>query len=378
MNRLGIALAPLLLALAQPVAAQTTGHAGHQAPPAPTRPPAAQERPAMPAGHDMSRMPASPPAPQTAPARPPHDMSTMPGMPAGHDMSAMPASPPASQSAPAQPPHDMSSMPGISTGAPNTPTSADNPGRPPETPPPAAAAAGPRFAADIHFDAAAMARSRDQLRVEHGGGRYSIVLFDRLEAGFGDGQESYLWDAQGWYGGDINRFWWKSEGEGQFGGELEQAEVQALYGRAIAPYFDLQAGVRYDIRPDPSRTHLVLGVQGIAPYWFDVDTAAFLSNKGELTGRISAEYDQRVTQRLILQPRAEVNLSAEDIPELAIGTGLTSVEVGLRHRYQIHREFAPYAGVEWSNSFGDTRDFIRARGEDPSKTRLVIGIRSWF
>lgn len=302
-------------------------------------------------------------------------MSTMPGVAApqtaqpdphaGHDMSTMPsmAWP---QSAPAVTP-----MPDIET-------SADNPGRPPEPPAPVAASAGPAHAADLYFDPQQMATAREQLLAENGDIRTGVVIIDRLEATFGEGADGYVWDAQGWYGGDIHRFWWKSEGEGAIDGELETGEIEALYSRAFTPYFDFQAGVRQRYTPEADRTDLVVGVQGLAPYWFEVDVAAFLSNEGEFSARAEAEYDLRLTQRLILQPRAEINLSAEDVPELAIGAGLTNAELGVRLRYEIRREFAPYVGIEWSSNFGDTRDYVEANGEDAEATRLVFGIRAWF
>ncbi|PQZ82777.1 copper resistance protein CopB [Brevundimonas sp. MYb46] len=271
----------------------------------------------------------------------------------------------------------MSAMTG---GAPNIPTSVDAVGgRMVETPPPAAARAAPAHAADLLFDPAVMAASRKQLLVENGDVRTTAVLIDAIEAGFSDGEEGYSWNAQGWTGGDINRFWWKTEGEGAFDGKLHDAEVQALYSRAVAPFWDVQAGVRQDFRPDGyDTTHLTVGVQGVAPYWFEMSAAAFLSTEGDLTARAEAEYDQRITQKWILQPAVEVAFSASDIPELEIGSGLTSVTAGLRLRYEIRKEFAPYVGVEWSRSFGDTADYAKARGDDADATRFVVGIKAWF
>ncbi|WP_292070496.1 copper resistance protein B [Brevundimonas sp. UBA7534] len=355
-----------------------------------------QPAPAMPAGHDMSSMQAGQQPAPTVPADPHagHDMSTTgqtqpaPAMPAGHDMSTMQAGQQPAPTVPADPHagHDMSTMGQTPAGhdmsgmamPPDVPTSADNPGRPPETPPPPGATSGPAHAADLLFDPAEMAAAREQLRVENGDVRTTAVVMDQLEATFADGEDAYAWDAQGWTGGDINRFWWKSEGEGAFDGEVEEAEIQALYSRAFRPFFDFQTGVRQTWRPEGDRTDLVVGVQGLAPYWFEVDAAAFLSNKGELTARAEAEYDQRITNRWIVQPRAEVVLSAEDIPELRIGSGLSSLQVGVRLRYEFHKEFAPYIGVEWTRSFGDTADFLEADGRSSEDTRLVVGIRAWF
>ena len=151
-----------------------------------------------------------------------------------------------------------------------------------------------------------------------------------------------------------------------------------LYGRAIAPYFNLEAGVRYDIKPDPSRGYAVVGIEGIAPYWFDVGAQLFLSDKGDVLARVEGSYDQRITQSIILQPRAELNFAAQDIPANDIGSGLSDVELGLRLRYEISREFAPYIGVEWAKKLGDTARFARVAGEDADMVNFVAGIRFWF
>lgn len=246
----------------------------------------------------------------------------------------------------------------------------------PASGPPPRAFEGPEHAADATYGAAAMALARADLAAMDDFALGTAML-ERLEARLGEGEDHYLWDAQGWYGGDHDKIWLKSEGEGEFGGEVESAEVQALWSHAIGAFFDLQAGIRYDFEPD-SRAHAVLGVQGLAPYMFEVDAAAFLSDRGDLTARIEAEYDQRITQRLILQPRAEILLAAQDIPERAIGAGITSVETGLRLRYEIAREFAPYVGVEYEAKLGDTADRARAAGDDPDCLSLLIGLRAWF
>ncbi len=243
--------------------------------------------------------------------------------------------------------------------------------------PPPRAFEGAVHAADVTYGPQAMAPARNRMYRENGGWTGGTLILDRLEAKVGEGENLYLWDAQGWYGGDIDKLWLKSEGEGAFGGEVESAEVQALWSHAIGPWFDLQTGVRYDIEPE-GRTHAVLGVQGLAPYIFEVDAAAFLSDRGDLTARIEAEYDQRITQRLILQPRAEVSLAAQDIDSIGIGAGVSSVEAGLRLRYEIIREFAPYVGVGYETKLGRTADYARAVGENPDRVSFLIGIRAWF
>jgi copper resistance protein B len=246
-----------------------------------------------------------------------------------------------------------------------------------ETPPPATAGSGPPRAADAIWGAEAMKASREDLRRTHGDFPVFWLQGDRLEAQVRQGADLYLWDIQGYYGGPTERLWLKSEGEGEFGSGPEDAEIQALYAKAFAPFWDVQAGVRHDIG-GPDTTHAVIGVQGLAPYLFEIDTALFLSHRGNVTARLEAEIDQRITQRLILQPRIEANLSAQDIPELGIGAGLDQIEVGARLRYEIAREFAPYVGIEQSWRTGQGATFARARGEDPSVTSIIAGIRFWF
>ncbi len=247
----------------------------------------------------------------------------------------------------------------------------------PQVPPPAAAGSGPPRAADAIWGAEAMRASRDALRDENGGMNVFWFQGDRAEYRAREGGDGYLWDVQGYYGGDLDKFWFKSEGEGTFGERPESAEIQGLWSHAIGPWWDLKAGVRQDLT-GPARTHAVIGVQGLAPYMFELDAAAFLSTKGDLTARVEAELDQRITQRLILQPRAEVNLSAQDIPELGVGSGLDSVELGLRLRYEFAREFAPYIGIEQEWKIGQSADYARLAGEDPSVTNYVVGVRFWF
>lgn len=252
-----------------------------------------------------------------------------------------------------------------------------SPGPMMETPQPVEAGSGPPRAADAIWGADAMFDSRKSLRESHGD--FPVFWFqgDRLEAQMRGGHEGYLWDFQGYYGGPTSRVWFKSEGEGAFGKRLEDAEVQALYSGAIAPFWDLQAGVRQDVAGDET-THAVIGVQWLAPYLFEVDAAMFVSHRGDITARIEAELDQRITRRLILQPRAEVNLSAQNVPRLGVGAGIDNLEAGIRLRYEITREFAPYVGVEQSWRLGRSADFARGSGEDPSVTNYVVGVRFWF
>lgn len=320
------------------------------------------------AGHDMATMkpapaPGAAPAPSATPACPPEHAAM------GH-CTAAPAAP-----AGAGKPHDMSSMPGHAMSA--MPAAAAGGTALPAGNAPAPAAPEATYADGI-WGRDAMAGARRALRSEHGGGTFSQIFFNVAEVQLGKGRDGFRWDGEGWFGGDIDRLVIKSEGSGSFAEGPDEAEVQALYSRAIGPYFNLQAGVRHDFAPNPSRTYATVGFEGLAPYWFEVEGALFLSDKGDVLGRLDGYYDQRITQRLILQPRAELNLAAQDVPENGIGAGLSDVELGLRLRYEIAREFAPYVGVSWTRKLGDTADFARAAGEHPSSTSIVLGIRTWF
>ena len=242
-----------------------------------------------------------------------------------------------------------------------------------------AAPAAAQKAADDYYDPQEMAEARHKLHHHHGGANTYYFEGERLEFRTGEGDPAFLWDAQGWFGGDKHKIWAKTEGEYLFDdSEFEEAEVQLLYSRAVSPFFDAQVGIRHDINPDPSRTYAVIGLQGLTPYLFEVDAAAFISDKGDVSARIEAEYELLLTQRLILQPRTELNIEAQDVPELRLGSGLSTVDLGLRLRYEIKREFAPYIGISWEKSLGDTADFARAEGEDPSSVSFVAGVRMWF
>ncbi|WP_309087238.1 copper resistance protein B [Phenylobacterium sp.] len=233
--------------------------------------------------------------------------------------------------------------------------------------------------ADGVWDKAAMDRSRAILAAEHGGMRHWMLRIDQLELRPASGPDGFAWQAEYRYGGDVDRLALKTEGEGETGGHLEAAEVQALWSHAIGPYFDVQAGVRQDFQPRPRRTYAALGFEGLAPYWFELEGALFLSHKGDLSARLEGSYDLRLTNRLILEPSAELSLAAGDDPAVGVGSGLSDVELGLRLRYDLGlREVSPYVGVHYERKFGDTADYARAAGEDVEDTRLVVGLRAFF
>ena len=208
--------------------------------------------------------------------------------------------------------------------------------------------------------------------------RFAFFLADRLEYTAQPGKDAWAWDAEGWYGADYTKLWLKAEGEREIGGSTRDSTVDVLYARRIAPYWYLQAGARVEDRPGPRRTFGEIGVEGIAPDWFEVGAALYARGNGALGARLEAENNFYFTQRLILQPRMEARLSARSDPERGLGSGLNSLELGLRLRYEIRREFAPYIGVTWTGRFGETADFAQARGEDARSTALVAGVRMWF
>jgi copper resistance protein B len=228
------------------------------------------------------------------------------------------------------------------------------------------------------FPPEAMHRGHIAMMKEGGDRMFSLVMFNLAEYQVRGDKDGYRWDGEAWFGSDINRLTIKSEGEGAFREGVDSAEIQALYSRAIGPYFNLQAGVRHDFRPTPSRTYATIGFEGLAPYMFQVEGAAFLSEKGDLFGRLGGYHDQRITQRLILQPRVEINLSAQDVPENRLGAGLTNAELGLRLRYEFAREFAPYIGVSHDAKTGRTADYARADGKGATSTSFVAGVHFWF
>jgi len=232
--------------------------------------------------------------------------------------------------------------------------------------------------ADAFYGEEVMKKSREALKKMLGNRKTGSVLFNQLETQFNDGSEDLYWNGQAWYGTDKNKLWFKSEGRGSLNsGKLDDAELQALWSRPISPFWNLQTGVRHDFKPK-GLDHAVIGIQGLAPYWFEVDISSYLSTKGDFTARAEVEYDYRFTQRLILQPRVEANLSAQKIAERDTGSGLNSIDAGLRLRYEVRRQFAPYVGVEWQSKFGETADIVKANGGKADQTVLLAGVRTWF
>ena len=203
-----------------------------------------------------------------------------------------------------------------------------------------------------------------------------FVLFDQLEWQTGNGASGASWDTKGWVGQDVNRLWFRTEGESE-SGRLESGEAHLFYGRKISRWWDVVAGLRQDVEPGPSQTWAAVGIQGLAPQWFEVEATAYVGASGRTQFRLETEYELLLTNRLVLQPLVEIQLHGKDDPERGVGAGLSSMETGLRLRYEIKREFAPYVGVVWDRKFFGTADYAKTAGESASSTKLVVGVRLW-
>lgn len=213
--------------------------------------------------------------------------------------------------------------------------------------------------------------------VVHDSALNSLFVINQLEwQGAGDGH-AVSWDAKGWVGGDIDRLWLRSEGE-RAKGNTEKAEVQALWGHAISPWWDVVAGMRQDFKPGDSQSWAALGLQGMALYNFEAEATLFVGEGGQTAARLEGDYDILLSNRLVLQPTAEANVYGKNDPQRRIGSGLADTEVGVRLRYEIRREFAPYVGVTWNRTYGQTAEYARDEGEDRNEVRWVLGVRLWF
>ena len=203
------------------------------------------------------------------------------------------------------------------------------------------------------------------------------VMIDQLETRITDGDDPLVLEAQAWIGGDFNKLVFKADIE-QVKGVTHELELQALYSRAIDPYWDFQVGVRQDQKPTPAKNWLALGFQGVAPYWFEIDSTLFIGESSQVGLRFTAEYEWMITQKWVLSPEFEVNFHSKDDEVRGTGSGLTDSQLGIRLRYEIKREFAPYIGINWNNKYGKTATYAKNEGEKVSSTQIVAGIRAWF
>ncbi|WP_341581975.1 copper resistance protein B [Marinobacter metalliresistant] len=211
---------------------------------------------------------------------------------------------------------------------------------------------------------------------------FNKVIFDQLEFRNNDGADTLRWDMQGWRGTDYKKLWFKFEGDDEVSANAGELELQALYSRSVTSFWDFQIGGRFDraYNSDVSSNRFlgVIGFQGLAPYWFELEPALFLSEDGDVSARITATYDLLFSQRLILQPRFEANVAGSEVREFGVGSGLNDIQLGFRLRYEFRREVAPYIGVSWQRQFGNTADLTRADGGDVDNLALVAGFRVWF
>ncbi len=310
------------------------------------------------------------PAPASSAASPAHAMhTTQDWKPAGHDGHAMDMPKPAKTGTAATPAMPMaskssmnsmtskSSMPGMDMG------SMQGGGPPP-------GARDPDYSDGIAFPP-------DRDAHMHGDQRVGMFLIDRLEyVHTADGHSGVL-DGQAWYGGDLDKATLKFEADAS-GGRVNDARVEALWSHAVSAFWDTQLGVRHDGGDGPAREWAAFGVQGLAPYWFDVQATAYVGASGRTAARLDVEYEVLFTQRLILTPKFELNAYGRDDPQRGIGRGLSDASFGLRLRYEIRRRFAPYLGVTWSRRFSRSADLARSRGESSSGHAWVAGVRVWW
>jgi copper resistance protein B len=207
---------------------------------------------------------------------------------------------------------------------------------------------------------------------------YLHVLADQLEDRIQDGEHTLHWDADAWVGGDWHRLWLKSEGDFSLG-EVEEGRHELLYSRPITRFFDLQAGVRYDLSSETSsRGWLAFGVQGLAPLWFEIDVTGYVRDAGDVAAQVKGSYDVLLTQRLILQPEVELDFYGQPDDRRRVGSGLSELDAGVRIRYEWHRKLAPYVGVTYTRAYGKTADFIRDEGRSIHEWRWLLGVRAWF
>ena len=210
----------------------------------------------------------------------------------------------------------------------------------------------------------------------------TYVAFDELEFQATGDEDALEYDGEAWIGGDFNRIWFKAAGEQSTTGSDGEVELQGLFSRGITPFWNLQTGLRLDHRygegPGATRAHAVLGLEGLAPYWFEVEAFVYLSDDGDGSARLEASYETLLTQRLIVESEFETNVAFQDAPEFGLASGFNDVELGARMRYEFVREFAPYVGYSWSRLVGGTADLVREGGGEVGGGALVFGLHVWY
>ena len=209
--------------------------------------------------------------------------------------------------------------------------------------------------------------------------KMGYTIFNQNEMRMRNGNHTWRWESDSWYGGNINRIAVKTEGNLDTDtGKFDEAEIQVLASRAVSRYFNLQVGGRYNFQPKPSRKWAVVGVEGLAPFFWDLSAWAYIGPNGRTSARLEASYDMRFTQRLILQPQFELNFYSRREPARGLGSGLAEIDSGLRLRYEITREFAPYIGITYSKKYGQTADIASSAGDTTEQLQFAAGVRFWF
>ena len=203
------------------------------------------------------------------------------------------------------------------------------------------------------------------------------IIIDRFEIIDSDEDDKpVLLEAEAWFGKDLNKLWLKTEVE-QVGSETEEANLDVLYSRAISPYWDAQVGIRKDFKP-VDREWFAVGLKGVAPYYFDIDTTLYFGKGGRTAASLSGEYELMLSQKTAIVPELELNFFGQDDPEMGVGSGLSDANFSLRLQHEFRREFAPYFGITWTKLFGGTADYARDEGEDTNDARLMVGVHAWF
>jgi copper resistance protein B len=206
----------------------------------------------------------------------------------------------------------------------------------------------------------------------------SHAILEQLENRTTGSSNDFRYEGLAWAGTDYDKLVGKFEGRLRSSGAFGDGINEILYSRAISTYFDLQTGVRADLDNGRGRTWFAMGIQGLAIQWFTVEATAYASNSGHFALKLNASYDIPITNRLFLQPQAELNAYSKDDPGRGVGSGFGELDAGLRLRYEITRKFAPYVGVAYQRAFGPTASFARQDGSPINDLRLVVGIRAWF
>ena len=328
---------------------------------------------AMPATAGSTAKPATE-APVEKTRRPHHPAAPAPSSAGTHDMSGMdhgsaPAAP--AISGHAMPGMDHQAMPGMNHGAAHGTDS-----MPGMTMGPMQGGRAPADARSGDYSDGIAASPAHGLHT-HGGASAGMLLIDQLEAFHGRDANGQSWEIQGWYGSDSDKLWLRSEGE-RSRGKLEDGNVEVLWNRNVATFWSTQLGVRHDFGEGPARSWAAFGVQGLAPYWFELEATGYAGAGGRTAARLRTEYELLFTQRLILQPEAEINLYGKNDPQRRIGRGISDVQFGLRLRYEIRRQFAPYVGVNWIRRVGTSADYARQDRQPVLDRQIVAGVRIWF